>query len=164
MVTNMSDAGEFSLTQVISGLRIKRETYKEWIMRGFITASIQKQQGARTFNSYTAHDILAVALFRHLIEKAKLPRDVAAGMVRSMRDSGISLHQDGYIVIKRKDLFGQRGALEVQMYEPKSVNSKQAKPFSERDPICIKIAGDFDTAYVINWRKILKQVRAEFKF
>lgn len=160
----MTDVGEFSLTQVINGLRIGRETYKEWLMRGFITASIQTQKGARTFNSYTTDDVLAVALFKHLIENAKLPREVAARMVRSIKNSGISLRMDGYIVITQKDHPSKKAAFEVQVYEPKEANSRQAKPSPEGDYLRITIPRNFDTAYIVDWRKILNRVRAEFKF
>jgi hypothetical protein len=160
----MTDAGELSLTQVINGLRIGREAYKEWIMRGFITASIQTQKGARTFNSYTADDVLAVALFKHLIENAKLPREVAARMVRSIKSSGISLRTDGCIVITQKDHPSNKTAFEIKMCEPKEAKSRQAKPSPEGDFLRITIPRNFDTVYIINWGKILNRVRAEFKF
>lgn len=160
----MSNDREFSLMQVINGLGMKRETYKEWIMRGFITASIQKQQGARTFNSYTAEDVLAVALFKHLIENTKLPREVAARMVRSMRDSGISLYLDGYIAIAQKDSVSKKPNLEVKVYNPNEVSSKDPKTSPDPHYQYLKVPRDFDTAYIINWRKILKRVRLEFKF
>lgn len=52
---------------VVSILAVPRERLKDWILRGYISASIQEQQGKRTLNRFTYFDLVMIDTFRFLL-------------------------------------------------------------------------------------------------
>lgn len=66
----------FSIGEVIKALNIPRERFKEWVLRGYVKASIQEPQGSRKLSFYSISDILIIAIFKKLIESG-ISRNVA---------------------------------------------------------------------------------------
>ncbi|RJQ70854.1 MAG: hypothetical protein C4519_19795 [Desulfobacteraceae bacterium] len=75
----------FLIGEVIRVLGIPRERLKEWQLRGFITPSIQSQQGARVLHSYTFFDMVVIKTFDQLITRG-LNRKWASWCVMNMYD------------------------------------------------------------------------------
>lgn len=167
---------EYTLSQLVEGLGIRRETFKEWAMRGFVEGSIQRKHGARTFVTYTFDDVLSIALFRHLIEKLSLPREVAAHIVRLVRTQGpfrLSSSNSAYIAIARDEKPGKSVPttyLINQSNGPVGYDIAMVMPsrLEQRPPdahvrLSFSVREDFDGCYLINWPKIFSAVHKKFR-
>lgn len=71
----------FQMIDVIKALDIPRERFKDWLMRGYIYGSIYVEKGTRTFKNYSQLDVYRIALFKHLVQNVRIPREVAAGLI-----------------------------------------------------------------------------------
>jgi hypothetical protein len=149
------EAREFSLKEVTDGLKIPRERFKEWVLRGFVTASIQQKQGARTFNSYTEKDIYAIALFKHLVEHARLPREFSRWMVEKAREH--SWENIEFVTITHDPPHSDVGFYRAYDY---AEDGEEPVPGTTR--IRLEIPNSYDTLYIINLKKIMDQVKAAF--
>jgi DNA-binding transcriptional MerR regulator len=71
----------YSTLDIAKKLGIERERLRVWVDRGYIKPSIQKAEGQGTKSLFSHLDIYAIALFRHLVEKVRYPRDEASRFV-----------------------------------------------------------------------------------
>lgn len=153
------DGREFSLKEVTDGLQIPRERFKEWVLRGFVTASIQQKQGSRTFNSYSVSDLYYIAFFKHLIEHTQLPREHAHRIADSFRKTS-----------KWNETILKACYLKVEITPVGEFVTFYAEPtydeYNERveqkTPIHILVGEDFDTIHIINFNKIRRIVKTAF--
>ncbi len=75
----------YSSFEIMRALHIAKETFRDWIDRGFIKAS-QPSRGRGRAAGFTVKDIYGIALFMRLISLG-FPRDLASKMVDKYRYS-----------------------------------------------------------------------------
>ena len=76
---------QYEIGQVIEILKIPRERFKDWGLKGFIGASIREKQGKRTHSMYTRQDIYKIGLFKRL-QRSGLSRAVAGNYIGQIGD------------------------------------------------------------------------------
>jgi hypothetical protein len=64
-------------TTDIARLGTKRERLKEWMLRGYIKASIESANGAGTKNLFSRWDLYMIQLFQYLVERGFSREDTA---------------------------------------------------------------------------------------
>lgn len=72
---------EFTTFDIINKLGIPRGRLREWVNEGFIVPSVQKAEGVGTKALFDRVDIIALVIFKHLIEAHKIARSEAALIV-----------------------------------------------------------------------------------
>jgi hypothetical protein len=72
---------EFTTFDIINKLGIPRGRLREWVNEGFIVPSVQKAEGVGTKALFDRVDIIALVIFKHLIEAHKISRSEAALIV-----------------------------------------------------------------------------------
>lgn len=68
----------FQLKDVLRVLEVPRERFNEWMMKGYISSSVETKRGARVFREYTKSDIYSIAVFKKMIENCSISREVAS--------------------------------------------------------------------------------------
>lgn len=94
---------EYLMKTVLNAVEINRERLKDWLFRGFVSAS-SPSRGPKHWAKFTKADIYRIALFKHLVE-AGIKREIASKMVNLVANKNIEaplltfrLDEDGKIV------------------------------------------------------------------
>jgi hypothetical protein len=153
---------EFTVKNIVESLEIPRERFNEWVFRGYIKATVKKADGLGTKNIYNRVDIYGVALFKHLIENVRLPREDASRFIdkwvksaqrRPAKVAGLY----NYLVFlqdeKRKIYLKQLSILTGSGHE-----DIEYKLLSQEMVELLKAHSNFDVISVIDIRKIIKKV------
>ena len=100
---------KFSLSQILQIFDMDRGRFNEWRNRAYIEPDFTERQGSRTLGYYSYNNILQTAVFKELIENAKMPRTVAAEFLKDIpewQENGVDtvaftpIDKDIYILIK----------------------------------------------------------------
>jgi hypothetical protein len=103
LISTMRD--EFSTLDIVKALKIPRERIRDWMNRGFVTATVSAE-GQGTKAIFTRDDVYGVALFRRLVDYG-FSREVAGNFVRAFADqikkeSGRSEYPETFYIMFRE--------------------------------------------------------------
>jgi hypothetical protein len=116
---------KFKMIDVMEALDIPRERFKDWLMRGYITASIYIEKGKRTFKHYSRLDIYRIALFKHLVQSVRVPREVAAGLSLVLHGENVEKNYICFLAPKKDDLRYEFISFEIVKDIPKLIKPER---------------------------------------
>jgi hypothetical protein len=150
-----------TLRDVIEILQIDRGRINEWLSRGLIDTEQKIQKGSRIHREYSLIDIYAVAIFKTLLESAKMPREAASDISKLWRRHSISnqllrgnlffSHENNKGQIYLDPCFKDDGRISFNIYMSGKITTISVKPV------------DWDVLFVLNVAKILDAVDSRMK-
>ncbi|MBW1716551.1 MAG: hypothetical protein JRJ77_12135 [Deltaproteobacteria bacterium] len=150
---------KYSTLDICKILDIPRERFREWQVRGFIEPSIQKAEGQGTKALFSRFDLYYIALFKHLIEKCRLPRENAAIFLRKFKEKTIDRHPATFRIFIFIQLDGEiKGvkSLGHLLYPIDSIHALEQIMYQVKEEIGLR--PQWDTMTIVNFEKILKEV------
>lgn len=145
---------KYSTFDIIEIFNIKIDRLKDWIIRGYISPSIQRASGQGTKNIFSKFDLYLIALFKFLISRG-FSRDDAAERIEMLRQyKKKTIAMADYLMIggKYKDNWPERDLKRME-FNPKVMAFKSIQE--------VRIPGKFvdcDDLLIVNFRKIREQI------
>jgi len=143
-------SGKFTTFQIAKALNLKYGRLREWIDQGYIRPSIYKAQRQGEKTLFTRADAYAIKLFDYLLARGFARQDAALRIQALEMGNSTSLSMP-YVAFYRQE--GLEGADAVSLF----ISSKTFT-FSLRGKTVDGRAGEFDDAFILNFKKIRRQV------
>jgi excisionase family DNA binding protein len=168
----------YSTTEVCEALGIKYGRFREWIDRGYITAT-RRAEGSGDRTLFSRRDVYLVALFNYLIVVEQFEREVAGAWVQGVKNylnaarTWDQVSENAFLILnrKRENLDGQKFKSVLALMAESRQNSKaQVSVVSEsmmRDRSIYDVLSykgfyerwdDFESLTIVNFRKIRELV------